>query len=190
MASTIARGEVMVKKALLDLYGNLEKYFCAFIVAVMVVCLGAQVFFRFVLEAALTWSEELSRFAFVWVIYLGASMAAMERSHIRVTAPQLLLPAKYRHYATLLADFIWVLFNLFFAYHGILQVKHMLRFTFISPAMQWNTALIYGIIPIGFVLMSFRIVQGYWRDYRRGGLKAMGEDLFSAERTIKEEARP
>ncbi len=179
----------MVKRALRDLYENFEKYFCAFILTVMVICLGAQVFFRYVLQAALTWSEELSRFAFVWVIYLGASMAAMERVHMRVTAPQLLLPAEYRHYATLFADFIWVLFNLFFAYQGALQVKHMFRFTFISPAMQWNTAFIYCIIPAGFSLMSFRIVQGYWRDYRRGGIKAMGVDLFSSERRLEEDKK-
>jgi TRAP-type C4-dicarboxylate transport system permease small subunit len=174
----------MLRRALVDLYDNFEQYFCAFIVTVMVVCLGAQVFFRYVLDAALTWSEEMSRFAFVWIIYLGASMAAKERVHIRVTAPQLLLPAQYRHFATLFADLIWVIFNLFFVYQGVLQVKHMLRFTFISPALKWNTAIIYCIIPAGFLFMSFRIVQGYWRDYRRGGVAAMGVDLFSSERTI------
>jgi TRAP-type C4-dicarboxylate transport system permease small subunit len=179
--------EFSLKNTLKNIYENFEKYFCAFIISVMVVCLGAQVFFRFFLDAALTWSEELSRFAFVWVIYLGASLAAHERIHIRVTAPQLFLPAQYRHYATLFADIIWVIFNLFFAYQGILQVKHMLRFTFTSPALQWNTGIIYSVIPLGFLLMSFRIVQGYWRDYRRGGLAAMGVDLFSSERTLKGE---
>jgi TRAP-type C4-dicarboxylate transport system permease small subunit len=179
----------MVRIAISNIYENFEKYFCAFIMSVMVICLGAQVFFRFVLDAALTWSEEMSRFAFVWVIYLGASMAAMERSHIRVTVPQLLLPSQYRHYATMFADFIWLVFNLFFAYQGALQVKHMLSFTFTSPAMQWNTAFVYAIIPIGFLLMSFRIVQGYWRDYKKGGIQAMGVDLFSSERAIREEAK-
>jgi C4-dicarboxylate transporter DctQ subunit len=179
----------MVRIAISNIYENFEKYFCAFIMSVMVICLGAQVFFRFVLDAALTWSEEMSRFAFVWVIYLGASMAAMERSHIRVTVPQLLLPSQYRHYATMFADFIWLVFNLFFAYQGVLQVKHMLTFTFTSPALQWNTAFVYAIIPIGFLLMSFRIVQGYWRDYKKGGIQAMGLDLFSSERAIREEAK-
>jgi len=180
-------GGIMIRVAISNIYENFEKYFCAFIMAVMVICLGAQVFFRFVLDAALTWSEELSRFAFVWVIYMGASMAAMERVHIRVTVPQLLLPSQYRHYATVFADFIWLIFNLFFAYQGILQLKHMFTFTFTSPAMQWNTAFVYAIIPLGFFLMSFRIVQGYWRDYKRGGIHAMGVDLFSSERSIVEE---
>ncbi|MBN2567987.1 MAG: TRAP transporter small permease [Deltaproteobacteria bacterium] len=179
----------MLRSVVSNLYENFEKYFCAFIMSIMVICLGAQVFFRFVLDAALTWSEEMSRFAFVWVIYLGASMAAMERSHIRVTVPQLLLPSQYRHYATMFADFIWLVFNLFFAYQGVLQVKHMLAYTFISPAMRWNTAFVYMIIPIGFFFMSFRIVQGYWRDYKKGGIQAMGVDLFSSERSIGEEAK-
>lgn len=177
----------ILKTILLACCNDFEKYFCAFIMTVMVICLGAQVFFRFVLDASLTWSEELSRFAFVWVIYLGASLAAKERIHIRVTAPQLLLPAHYRHYATLFADLIWVVFNLFFAYQGIIQMKHMFRYTFISPALQWNTAFIYSIIPLGFLIMTFRIIQGYWREYQQGGLAAMGFDLFSSERTLAEE---
>ena len=177
----------MTKKIFRELYENFEQYFCAIIVTAMVICLGAQVFFRYVLNASLTWSEELSRFTFVWIIYLGASMAARERTPIRVTAPQLLLPARYRRYATLFADLVWVVFNIFFGYQGVVQVKHMLKFTFISPALQWNTALIYSVIPAGFFLMSFRIIQGYWRDFRRAGFEAMGTDLFMSERTLKEE---
>ena len=52
----------------------------------MVFCLGSRVFFRFVLNASLTWSEELSRFAFIWLVCMGAVLGAKERIQIRVTA--------------------------------------------------------------------------------------------------------
>jgi TRAP-type C4-dicarboxylate transport system permease small subunit len=115
---------------------------------------------------------------------MGAILGAKERIHIRVTAPQLLLPPKYRGYVNIFADLIWVIINLFFAYQGIIQVKHLLRFTYISPALQWNMAYIYCIVPAGFILMSFRIVEGHVRDYRRLGFRGLGVDLFTEERTI------
>lgn len=164
-----------MRSVLKGLYENFEQYFCAVLIIMMVFCLGAQVFFRYVLGSALSWTEELSRFVFVWAVYLGASMAAKERSHIRVTAPQLLLPKKYRPFSPIFADAIWVAFNLIFAYVGVKQVHHMFRFKFISPALQWNTAYIYIVIPAGFAFMAFRIVEGYIRTYLKGGSVAVKE---------------
>ena len=43
----------------------------------LVVILAAQVFFRYVLHTGLSWSEEVSRFAFVWFVYISASLAAI-----------------------------------------------------------------------------------------------------------------
>ena len=171
----------MLRKIFREVYENFEKYFCAFLTALMVFCLAAQVFFRFVLNASLTWSEELSRFAFIWVVYMGAILGAKERIHIRVTAIQLLMPEQFRRFMLMLADAIWVTFNFFFAYQGIVQVRHLLRFTYTSPALQWNMAYIYCIVPAGFMVMSYRIVEGYWKEYRHGGLKALGQDISIAE---------
>ena len=165
----------MISFALRRLYQDLEQYFCAFLMVLMVFCLGAQVFFRFVLNASLTWSEELSRFAFIWLVYMGAVLGAKERIHIRVTAFHHLLPARARGWVIPAADLLWVSINLTFAWQGALQVGHLLRFSYISPALQWNMALIYAIVPLGFLLMSFRIVEGYWRDWRRGTLGQVPE---------------
>ena len=170
----------MVKRILLQGYDNFERYFCAFLTILMVFCLGAQVFFRFVLNASLTWSEELSRFTFVWLVYMGALLGAKERIHIRVTATHLVFPQRYRRWIFVFADSIWAIGNLFFAYQGILQVKHLLKFTYISPALQFNMAFIYAIVPAGFILMTYRIIEGYWGDYRKGGFQALGRDLVQS----------
>lgn len=178
----------MAKSVAKNLYDNFERYFCAFLLVVMVLCLALQVFFRFALNAALTWSEELSRFAFIWLVYMGAMLGAKERIHIRVTAPQLLFPAAVRRFLSLLADLIWVIFNLFFAYQGIKQVQHLLVYSYTSPSLSWSMAYIYAVVPVGFILMSYRIVEGHWRDYRRGGLAGLGEDLHAAERQMPKAA--
>ena len=78
------------------------------------------------------------------------------------------------------ADLLWVAINLTFAWQGALQVGHLLRFSYISPALQWNMALIYLVVPIGFLLMSFRILEGYWNDWRRGTLGRPVDDATLA----------
>ena len=163
-------------------YRNFEQYFCAFLMLLVVFCLGAQVFFRFVLNASLTWSEELSRFAFIWLVYMGAVLGAKERIHIRVTAFHRLLPLGIRGWVIPAADLFWVTINLVFAWQGALQVAHLLKFSYISPALQWNMAFIYAVVPLGFLFMSLRIVEGHWRDWRNGTLGQWRDDMvFAAE---------
>ena len=161
----------MIRTGLGHVYRNLEQYFCAFLMVLMVSCLGAQVFFRFVLNASLTWSEELSRFAFIWLVYMGAVLGAKERIHIRVTAFHRLLPAAARGWVLPAADLLWVAINLTFAWQGALQVGHLhaLQLHLAGPAMEHGPHLPRWCRSAS-LLMSFRILEGYWRDWRRGTL--------------------
>jgi len=158
----------MVKKVIAALYEDFEKYFCALILFLLVLTLGLQVFFRYVMNASLSWSEELSRFCFVWSIYLGASLAVKKEQHVRVTAQYLLLPKRWRFVVWMFTDIIWAIFNIIFAIEGIGLVHHAFQFTEISPALEWNTAWLYMVIPGGFILMTLRMVQLYYRAFKNG----------------------
>ena len=150
----------------------------------MVFCLGAQVFFRFVLNASLT------RFAFIWLVYMGAVLGAKERIHIRVAAFHRLLPAAARGGCCPGPILPWVALNLTFAWQGALQVGHLMRFSYISPALQWNMALVYSVVPVGFLLMSFRILEGDWRDWRHGTLGQPVEEAAFASESVGNRAAP
>ena len=39
---------------------------------------------RYVFNSSLTWSEELTRYMFIWVVFLGAAIGVRERTHIAV----------------------------------------------------------------------------------------------------------
>ena len=50
----------------------------------MIGVVAAQVFFRYVLNHSLFWSEELARYILVWLTFLGASVAYRRGVHPRV----------------------------------------------------------------------------------------------------------
>ena len=158
----------MVRKIISAVYEDFEKYFCALILSLLVLGLGLQVFFRYVLDASLSWSEELSRFCFIWTIYLGASLAVKKEQHVRVTAQYLLLPKRWRFVVWMFTDIIWAIFNIIFAIEGISLVQHSFQFPEISPALEWNTAWLFMVIPGGFILMTLRMVQLYYRAFKNG----------------------
>ena len=47
---------------------------------IFILALG-QIFMRYVLNRPLVWSEELIRYAFVWICYLGWVLGTRNRSH-------------------------------------------------------------------------------------------------------------
>ena len=71
----------MVNK-LIDAYCRLIGYLIAAALAVMVVLVFGNVFMRYVFNSGFTLSEELSRWLFVWLTFLGAVVALRENAHL------------------------------------------------------------------------------------------------------------
>jgi len=133
---------------------------------VLVVVLLVQVAARYVFEIGVPWSEEVSRFAFIWFAYVSASYAVLRATHIRVTMFVDLVPARLAAMALVLADLIWIAFNALVVVSGVLLVQRMLRFPVYSTSLVLPLSYIYLVIPLAHGLMIARILQGYWR---RGG---------------------
>lgn len=74
--------------------------------AVLIVSVGANVFGRFVLDNSLALSDELARFLFIWVIFLGAALAHLHREHISVDLLVLRLPAPLQRVATVVQELL------------------------------------------------------------------------------------
>jgi TRAP-type C4-dicarboxylate transport system permease small subunit len=73
---------------------------------VLVVSVGANVFGRFVLNRSLAVSDELARFLFIWVIFLGAALAHLHREHIAVDLLVQRLPPSMHRAATVVQELL------------------------------------------------------------------------------------
>ena len=71
----------MLKKTI-DLYCQLLSYLIAAALALMVVLVFGNVFMRYAFNSGFTLSEELSRWLFVWLTFMGAVVALRSKSHL------------------------------------------------------------------------------------------------------------
>jgi len=126
---------------------------CLFSVGLgMAALVAVQVFFRYVLNHSLFWSEELARYLLVWLTFLGASVAYHRRVHPGIDTVTLLLPAYLKktavicvHLASLVLFSVMIFYGCQFAYFVRLQI---------SPALYLPKWMIYSIVPFsGGVLM-------------------------------------
>ncbi|SHN65372.1 TRAP transporter small permease [Desulfovibrio litoralis] len=154
-----------------NLYDNIEEYLCVSALFIMIVCLSLQVFMRILSGSALDWTEELSRYSFIWAVYIGSVLAAKKFQHVRVTAQFMFFSPPVKLFLRILIDAVWVAFNLVFAYYSYFIVADGLLFPEDSPTMPFLIkAYVEMIIPIAFVFMSWRIIEGYYKLWRAGEL--------------------
>lgn len=122
-----------------------------------------QVILRYAFNTALSWTEELSGIAMVWAVYMGAALAVRERFHIRIMAGVVALPRPLALALVLLADAVWLAFNLFMIRVSVDYLRLLWAKPSTSPSLGINMFWPETIVLIGFVLMTLRLLQIYWR---------------------------
>jgi TRAP-type C4-dicarboxylate transport system permease small subunit len=137
---------------------SIEGYIAAVLLFFLTILLSIQVFARFATGSTVTWTEEISRYMFVWSIYFGCILAAKEDRHIRVTIQLTFLPERLRGWIITLSDIVWVIFNAAIAYFGITYILSMFDFPLYSPTMGFNLVWIYTIVPIAYALMCLHVI--------------------------------
>ncbi|MBB4121426.1 TRAP transporter small permease [Martelella radicis] len=161
-------------------FGRLELVICNVSLVALVAILALQVFFRYALHMGLTWSEEVSRFVFIWFVYISASLAAQRGTHIRITLFIRWFPGGPR-YALLIADLIWIVFNAFVIAAGVMLISRMLKYPSYSTALFLPMAWIYAVIPVSHALMILRIIERQWKAFRAGTSVIAGEQELAIE---------
>lgn len=95
-----------------------ELSICITLMSIITVVLGIQVFMRYVMHASLSWSEELARYCFIWLVYIGISYGAKIMRHIKIDAGLYLFPKNARKYIVITGDVVFLLFALVIVYYA------------------------------------------------------------------------
>lgn len=136
----------------------------------MALIVATQVFFRYVLNHSLFWSEELARYLLVWLTFLGASVAYKRNLHPGVDLLVDRLPAGLRKSFSLIVQGISLgLFGVMVIY-GV-QFAYFIRAQ-ISPALVLPKWTVFTIIPLSgliLILHALAFISSQLKDTRRVG---------------------
>lgn len=146
-------------KVLRFLDDNLEKMICTVTLALMSAIIVAQVFFRYVLNDSLSWSEELARYLFIWTIYIGISYGVKMDKHVAVDAVYSYMPKGVKKYYAMIAYALFLLFAVAIVYYGVTVVGMQISSGQVSPAMGLPMQYVYVAPVVGMVLTVIRLVQ-------------------------------
>jgi len=125
----------------------------------MVAVVTAGVFYRYVLNAALTWYDEFASYLLVWLAFYGAVLATQRDLHIEFDTVVRRLAQGPRRVVETVSGLCALTFYLILLVYGIVLVRSMGSETAISlPGVRM--AWVYSVLPIsGALMLAFGLVR-------------------------------
>lgn len=134
----------------------------------VVACLVAMVFMvfgnvvlRYAFNSGITISEEMSRYCFIWLTYIGAMVAMRERGHLGVDTLVKHLPRAGKKVCLFLSESLMLFCNALFLL-GTWKM-HALQVSNVSPVVGISMIWIYGIGYVVAVVMGIFNLAVLWR---------------------------
>ena len=143
-------------KKLSELYNRLEEAVCLSLLLLITFLMALQVFCRYVLHAPLVWSEELARYAFIWMAFIGSAYTARKRGHVSIALFVNLLPRTLRIVVEIAVSILIVATIIKVLPESVRFTKFMGRTG--SSAMNLPMSYVYAAVPIGLTLTGIRIL--------------------------------
>lgn len=129
--------------------------FLALLLALMVVMVFGNVVLRYAFDSGIIISEELARFLFVWVTFLGAVVVFHQRGHLGMTMVVEALPPALRRLCLIVSDLLIVACALMFL-KGAWQ-QTLLNLENVAPISNLPLAWVYGsgvVSSVGIALLA------------------------------------
>lgn len=152
------------ERIMLKYLKDFEESLSILLLAALLITLFLQIFSRFVLGSPLIWTEEVSRYLFIYCALLGICTVAKYRGHVRIDFFVGLLPAVARKLIEMVFDIAVVVLLCYLIYIGynMTLMQHRLLMVSLDLPMSW----LYGAYPIATALLVLRLVQRLYRDIK------------------------
>lgn len=134
------------------------------LLTILLLVVGAQIFARYVLNHSLFWSEELARYLFIYLVFLGAAIVLRRGGHIQVSFFVERLPPRLQRGVAVVVDLLLL------GFAGIVFTQSVRL-----AAMVWTVPTAALLIP--WTLVYLGIVLG------TGAMVLIGLDMLRSHLT-------
>ncbi len=150
----------------IKIFERLEKiridiWFLQFSIVALILLSVLQVFTRYVLNAPLSWTEEVSTWFLIWMTYVGAYTLLYRDAHARVEIIDEFFGKRVARWTHTFWDIVIGVFLVALTYSGITLMD--IVYYDKTPALRVSYSVIFSVIPIAATLMFFTIIRRIYR---------------------------
>lgn len=160
---------------------NAERWALLFFYVLLVTTMFIEVLRREIFSYSSIWGEELVRYSFIYLAWIGAASAVRERAHIRIDVLMHYLSARAKALVYIFGDLVMLAVAVIAVYWSFETVLVSWEFGSVSHGLRVSMVWFLVAVPIGFSLMICRLLQSLHRDIhslRTGESVYEGDKLF------------
>lgn len=160
---------------------NVERLALLVFYTMLVATMAVEVVRREVFAYSSIWGEEIVRYAFIYLAWIGAAAAVRERAHIRIDVLFNYVGPRVKALLYIFGDLVMLAIAVIAVWWSLETVSVSWKFGSVSHGLRMSMVWFLAAVPIGFSLMVFRLVQSLIRDvsdFRAGRPVHEGGQLF------------
>ncbi len=118
---------------------------------------------RYGFNSPIPWADEFSRYAFIWLVFMGAVICTKHKKHICIDAVVAFLPRRTQLFLHLLADVASLALMLIMIHYGWILASSATQPT---STLDVPTYFVYMVVPLSALLILLHSLKGFWRNVR------------------------
>ena len=143
---------------------NAERLALLVFYTMLVATMSVEVLRREVFGYSSIWGEEVVRYAFIYLAWIGAAAAVRERGHIRIDVLFNYVGPRVKALLYIFGDLVMLAIAVIAVWWSLETVSVSWKFGSVSHGLRMSMVWFLAAVPIGFSLMVFRLVQSLIRD--------------------------
>ncbi|WP_323765362.1 TRAP transporter small permease [Marinovum sp.] len=160
---------------------NAERWLLLVFYTMLVVTMFVEVLRRELLSYSSIWGEEVVRYSFIYLAWIGAAAAVRQRGHIRIDVLMQYVGTRTKAALYLFGDLMMFGVALVAFYWSLETVLVSAKFGSVTHGLRVSQVWFLSAVPLGFALVILRLVQSFIRDFndlRHGRPVYEGDKLF------------
>ena len=160
---------------------NAERWALLVFYTMLVATMFIEVIRRELLAYSSIWGEEIVRYSFIYLAWIGAAAAVRERGHIRIDVIMQYMGQRAKALLYIFGDLVMFAVAIVAFIYSLETVYVSAKFGSVTHGLRISQVWFLMAVPIGFALVMFRLTQSLIRDIsdlRAGRPVYEGDKLF------------
>lgn len=145
---------------------NAERWLLLVFYVMLVLTMAIEVVRREVFSYSSIWGEEVVRYSFIYLAWVGAAVAVKDRVHIRIDVIMHYLGPRPKALLYIFGDLVMFVVAIIALYWSFEAVHVSAKFGSVTDGLRVSRVWALMAVPLGFSLLMLRLVQSFIRDVR------------------------
>jgi len=132
---------------------------------VMCIVVIMSVFLRYFFSFSFRWVDELTRYLFIYMVFLGIPIAFRQKSHVNIQFFESFFSKKIKYLVSIFSDLLILITILYIGNSTIQMINtHIGRTP--SPGLKLPMKYVYFAVIISFILLTIEIIRRFISRYK------------------------